>query len=57
MHILISEYILIYDSNEYPNQVLKTTQKNRLQNSKSAKECALHYINCKEATIWILKYF
>ena len=30
MHILISEYILIYDSNEYPNQVLKTTQKNRL---------------------------
>lgn len=38
IHILISEYILIYDSNEYPNQVLKTTQKNRLKNSKAAKE-------------------
>ena len=27
MHILILEYILIHDSNEYPNQVLKTTKK------------------------------
>ena len=38
MHILISEYILIYDSNEYPIQVLKTIQKNRLKNLKAAKE-------------------